>query len=86
MQKCLSPEHGGELVAHPLEQLLDGSRIAQERDGHLQSPRRNVTLSCKHVVRDPLDEVGRVLVLDVLHLLFDLLHGDLATENGGDLT
>jgi hypothetical protein len=32
-----------------------------------------------NVVRDPLDEVRRVLVLDVAHLVFDLLHGDLAT-------
>ena len=32
---------------------------------------------------DPLNEVGGVLVLDVAHLVLNLLHADLATEDGG---
>ena len=36
------------------------------------------------VIRNPLDEVGRILVLDVLHLLVDFLHAHVASEHGGD--
>ena len=85
MQESLTLEHGGELVADTLEKLLDGGGVAQECDGHLETARRNVTLRGLDVVGNPFDEVCRVLVLDVLHLLLDLLHGDLATEDGRDL-
>ena len=37
-----------------------------------------------YVVGDPLNEVRRVLVLDVEHLLVNLLHGHASTEHGGD--
>ena len=84
MQESLTFEHGSELVADTLEELLDRGRVSEERDGHLEVTRRDVTLRGKDVVRDPLDEVRRVLVLDVLHLLLDLLHGDLATEDSRD--
>ena len=72
------------MATETLEELLDGGRVTQEGDGHLQSPRRNITLSSEDVIRDPLDEVGRVLVLYVLHLFFDFLHGDLTTEHGSN--
>ena len=39
-------------------------------------------LDCK---QDPLDEVGRVLLLNVSHLLLNLLHRDLAREDSHDL-
>lgn len=84
MQEGLPLEHGGELVADTPEELLDGGGVTQESDGHLETTGRDVTLRGKHVVGDPLDEVCRVLVLDVLHLLLDLLHGDLATEDSGN--
>ncbi len=85
MQERLTLEHGTELRVDTLEELLDSRGVAQERDSHLQAARGNVTLGRLNIVGNPLDKVGRVLVLDVLHLLFDLLHGDFATENGGDL-
>jgi len=84
MQEGLPLEHGSELVTDTLEELLDSGGIAQEGDGHLEAAGRDVTLSGQHIVGDPLDEVGRVLVLDILHLLLDILHGDLATEHSGD--
>ena len=84
MQERLALEHGGELVADTLEELLNRSRVSEERDGHLEATRRDVTLRGEDVVRDPLDEVRRVLVLDVLHLLLDLLHRDLSTEDGSN--
>ena len=84
MQESFPLEHGSELVADASEQLLNGGRVAQESDGHLETTRGNVTLSGQHVVGDPLDEVSRVLVLDVLHLLLDLLHGNLTTEDSSN--
>ena len=85
MQESLPLEHGCELVADTFEKLLDRSGVAQERDGHLQSSGRNITLCGEHIVGNPLDEVSRILVLDVLHLLFDFLHGNLSTEDSRNL-
>ena len=84
MQESLAPEHGGELLGNALEELLDGGRVADEGGSHLETARRNVTDGSLDVVRDPLDEVGRVLVLDVEHLLVDFLHRHAAAENCGD--
>lgn len=85
MQKGLPLEHGCELVTDTLEQLLDRCRVAQECDGHLETARGNVTLRGEHIVGNPLDEVGRVPGLDILHLLLNLLHGHLATEHSSNL-
>jgi hypothetical protein len=85
VQERLPLEHGGKLIADTLEELLDRSRITQEGDSHLQSSRRDVALCSKHVVGNPLDEVSRVLVLHVLHLLLDFFHGNFSAEDGRDL-
>jgi hypothetical protein len=74
MQEGFTFEHGSELVADTLEQLLNGSRVTQESNSHLQSARRDVTLSSQDVVGNPLDEIGRVFALNILHLLLDFLH------------
>ena len=68
--------------------LVSSSRrasvLTDEGRRHLQTTWWNITDGCLHVVRDPFDEVGRVLVLYVQHLLVDLLHGHAATEDGSD--
>ena len=84
MQESLAPEHGSELFGDALEELLDRGRVADEGGSHLQTTGWDVTDGSLDVVGDPLDEVGRVLVLDVEHLLIDLLHGHAASENGSD--
>ena len=84
VEEGLAPEHGSELLGDALEELLDGSGVSNEGGGHLETTGRDVADSSLDVVRDPLDEVGRVLVLDVEHLLVDLLHGHAAPEHGGD--
>ena len=84
MQESLPLEHGRELVADAAEKFLNGSRVTEERHGHLQATGRDVTLGGEHVVGDPLDEVCRVLVLNILHLLLNLLHRDLATEDSSN--
>ena len=85
MKERLALEHRTELVRHTLEQLLDGGRVTDEGDCHLETARSNVALSSENVIRNPLDKVGRILVLDHLHLLLDFLHSDPATEDGSDL-
>ena len=57
VEEGLSPEHGGELLGDPLEQLLDGGGVADEGGGHLQASGRDVTHSGLHVVRDPVEKV-----------------------------
>ena len=82
MQESLPPEHGSKLVTDTPEHLLDGGRVSNEGTGHLQANRRYVTDAGFHVVRDPLDEVGGILVLHVDELLIHLLGGHLASEHG----
>jgi len=88
VEESLSPEHGSELLGNSLEHLLDGSGVSDEGDAHLESLRRDVAHGRLDVVGDPLDELGGVLVLDVEHLLVDLLGGHAATEHalGGEVS
>lgn len=83
MQESLTPEHGSELITDTLEELLDGGGVTNEGRAHLQSLGRDGAESGLDVVGDPLNEVRGVLVLDVAHLVLNLLHGDLSTEDGG---
>merc|ERR1712166_1661569 len=73
MEEGLSSEHGGELLSDTLEHLLDGGRVSEESDGHLESLGGDITDGRLDVVGNPLNEVRGVLVLDVEHLLVDLL-------------
>merc|ERR1719267_137071 len=83
VEEGLAAEHAGELLGDALPELLDGGRVTDEDGGHLETLRGDVTDGGLDVVRDPLDEVRGVLVLDVEHLLVDLLGGHAATEEGG---
>mmetsp|Transcript_23888 Transcript_23888/g.61547 ORF Transcript_23888/g.61547 Transcript_23888/m.61547 type:complete len:315 (-) Transcript_23888:480-1424(-) len=80
VEERLATEHGGELLGDALHHLLHARRVADERDGHLEALRRDVADGRLDVVRDPLDEVGRVLVLHVEHLLVHLLCRHAAAE------
>merc|ERR1719327_1759572 len=71
MQEGLAAEHGGEILGHSLEHLLDGSGIARERDSHLQALWRDVADGSLDVLGDPLNEVRAVLVAHIEHLLID---------------
>jgi len=100
MQESFSPEHGRELFADSLEELLGRRRVADEGRRHLETPVslsvfvsqsvsvfvsqswRDVTDGRLDVVRDPLDEVRGILVLDVEHLFVNLLHAHAASEHG----
>ena len=57
MRESISPEHSGELLGDPLEQLLDGCGVANEGGGHLQPPWRNVANSSLDIVRNPFNKV-----------------------------
>ena len=84
MEESFPPEHGGELLGDPLEDLLDGGGVTHEGGGHLETSWWDVTDTGHDVVGDPFDKVGRVLVLDVQHLLVNLLHGHASSEDGGN--
>ncbi len=62
---------------------MDGSEVTKEGNSHLETLRRNIANGRFDVVGDQLNEVRRVLVLDVQHLLFDFLSGHTITEEGG---
>ncbi|GMR35948.1 hypothetical protein PMAYCL1PPCAC_06143, partial [Pristionchus mayeri] len=84
MQEGLAAEHGCELLRDPLEELLDGGRVTNEGGGHLETSGRDIAHGSLDVVRDPVYEVRRVLVLDRHHLVVDLAHGHASTEHGSD--
>merc|ERR1719272_1429605 len=83
MEEGLAAEHSGELLSNTLEHLLDGGEVSEEGHGHLESLWWDVTDGRLDVVGDPLNKVRRVLVLDVEHLLVNLLGGHAASEEGG---
>merc|ERR1719345_588986 len=83
MKEGLAAEHSGELLSNTLEHLLDGGGVSEEGHGHLESLWWDVTDGRLDVVGDPLNKVRRVLVLDVEHLLVNLLGGHAASEEGG---
>merc|ERR1719265_2473007 len=83
VQESLTAEHGSEVLGHALEHLLNGSTVTGESDRHFETLWRNVADAGLDVVRNPLDEVGGVLVLHVEHLLVSLLGGHTATEKRG---
>mmetsp|Transcript_43691 Transcript_43691/g.64125 ORF Transcript_43691/g.64125 Transcript_43691/m.64125 type:complete len:246 (+) Transcript_43691:285-1022(+) len=83
MEEGLAAEHASELLRHALEHLLDGSRVADEVDSHLETLGGNVADRGLDVVGDPFDEVRGVLVLHVEQLLVHLLGRHAATEHGG---
>ena len=84
VKEGLPPEHSSELLGDPLEKFLDGGRVSNKGGCHLESSGRDVTDSGLHVVGDPLNKVGRVLVLNVQHLLVNLLHGHATAENSSN--
>jgi len=83
MEEGLSSEHAGELLTNSLEHFLDGGGVTEEGNSHLESLWWDIANSRLDVVWDPLDEVRRVLVLDVKHLLVNLLGGHSSSEEGG---
>ena len=82
MQEGLPPEHAGELFSDSLEHFLNGSGVTNEGDSHLEALGGDITDAALHVVGDPFHEVGRVLVLDIQHLLIHLLGRHTASEHG----
>jgi hypothetical protein len=72
------------LLADALEELLDSGGVTDEGGGHLETTWWDITDSSLDVVRDPFNEVGAVLVLNVEHLLVNFLHGHAATEDSSN--
>merc|ERR1712151_144782 len=83
VEESLSSEHGGELFTDTLEEFLDGGGVTNEGSGHLQTTWWDITNSGLDVVWNPFNKVRGVLVLNVEHLLVDLLGGHSTSEHGG---
>jgi hypothetical protein len=81
MEESLSSEHSSELLSDSLEHLLDGSGVTDESSRHLESIRRDITDRRLNVVRDPLNEIRGVLVLNIQHLFIDLFGGNSSSEH-----
>jgi len=64
VKEGLPPEHGGELLRDPLEDLLHAGTVPDEGGRHLETLGWDVTDGGLDVVWDPFDEGGAVLVLD----------------------
>jgi hypothetical protein len=84
MQESLATEHSSKLLAHTLEELLDGGAVSDEGSGHLESSGRDVAHGGLDVVGDPFNEVAAVLVLNIQHLFVDFLHGHTTSEEGSN--
>jgi hypothetical protein len=69
------------LLGDTLPYFLGGSGVTNERDSHLKTFRRNITNGGLDIVRDPLNEVRRVFIDNVKHLLIDLLSGHSTSEH-----
>merc|ERR1719453_2399919 len=87
VEESLAAEHT-EVLGNTLEHLLDSGGVTQETDSHLQTLRRDIADGRLDVVRDPLNKVGGVFVLDVEHLLVNFLGGHASTEEsaGSEVT
>merc|ERR1712144_46307 len=83
VKEGLATEHASELLGDTLPELLDGGGVTNEDGRHLKTLGGDVANGGLNVVGDPLHKVGGVLVLDVEHLLVNLLGGHAATEEGG---
>merc|ERR1719380_323049 len=83
MEEGVSSEHSSELLTNSLEPFLDGGGVSEEGNSHLESLWWDIADSGLDVVGDPFNEVRGVLVLDVEHLLVDLLGGHSSSEEGG---
>merc|ERR1712057_51696 len=83
VKEGLATEHASELLGDTLPELLDGGGVTNEDGSHLETLGGDVAHGGLDVVGDPLHEVRGVLVLDVEHLLVNLLGGHAATEEGG---
>ena len=83
MQESFSSEHSSELFSDSLEHFLDSGGVTQESDSHFQTFGVNITNGGFDVVGDPFNEVRGVLVLNVEHLLINLLGGHSTSEHGG---
>merc|ERR1719491_1765154 len=73
VQESLAAEHSCEELCHTLEHFLNCCGIPSKGNGHFQTLGRNVAHTHLDVVRNPLHEITRVLVLNIEHLFIDLL-------------
>lgn len=80
-------DEGDSLIKHLSElkvSYCNSSFIEKGGTDHLDIARSDITVSSLNVVRDPLDEVGRVLLLNRHHAVLNFPHGNFTTEESGN--
>jgi len=82
MEESFSSEHCCKLLADSLEHLLNGSWVSNECDRHLKSFWWDIADWWFNVIRNPLDKVWRVFVLDIEHLFINFFRGHSSSEHG----
>lgn len=60
---------------------MDGGGVSDEGNSHLESLGGDITNGALHVIGDPLNEIRRVLVLDVQHLFIDFFSTHSSSEH-----
>ena len=60
MQECFPPEHGGELLRDPFEDLLNGGGVPDEGGCHGETHGGNIAYGGLDVVRNPLHKVAEI--------------------------
>merc|ERR1719381_32487 len=74
MQESFPAEHCCELLRDPLEDFLNSSGVANKGCSHWKATRRDVADSHLDIVWNPLNKVGRILVLHRQHLFINFFH------------
>jgi hypothetical protein len=83
MEESLSSEHSSKLFSDSLEHFLDSSRVTNESNRHLKTFWWDITNGGFDVVWNPFNEIGRVFILDIEHLLINLFRGHSTSEHSG---
>merc|ERR1712166_501953 len=88
MQESLSSEHSSELFGNSLEHLLDSGGVTNEGNRHLQTLWWDITNGRFDIVWNPLNEVRRIFVLDIQHLLVNFFGRHSSSEHsaGGQIS
>ena len=83
MKKCFSSEHGCELFTDSFKHFLNCCRVTDESNGHFKTFRWNITNRRFNVIRNPLNEIRGVFVLNIKHLFIYFFRWHSTSEHSG---
>jgi len=83
MEESLSSEHSGELFSNSLEHFLNSCGVTKECNCHLESLWWDITNCRFNIIWDPFNEIRRIFVLNIKHLLVNFFSGHSSSEHSG---